>query len=113
MCVYTWIPTKRAKRGTIKATSRALNGGGHADQVSGHLQPMPGPELKIVYIWGLIGPDRLPNPSKKVEALALHLFGGVWRPIGPVWTSNVNDLRFRRKSWQQMARILAGVAIAF
>ncbi len=42
-------------------------GDGHANQGSGHLQPGFRPEPKIVYIWGLIGPDRPPNPAKKVE----------------------------------------------
>jgi hypothetical protein len=38
----------------------------------------------IVYIWGLNGPDRPPNSSKKVKGFALHLSGRVWKPIGPV-----------------------------
>ena len=42
------------------------------------------PKARIVYIWGLNGPDRLPDPSKKVEGDALHPFGRVWRSIGPV-----------------------------
>ncbi len=35
---------------------------------SGDMCADRGPEL--VYIWGLHGPDRLPNPSKKVEGEA-------------------------------------------
>ncbi len=48
------------------------------------------PEPKIVHIWGPNGPDRLPNPTKKVEGVAIHAFGRVWRPIGPVKTPNIN-----------------------
>ncbi len=59
-------------------------GDGHNDQGSGHLQPWFRPKPKIVYIWGLNGPERPPNPSKKVEGFALHLVGGIRRPIGPV-----------------------------
>jgi hypothetical protein len=33
-------------------------------------------EPNIVYIWGFIGPDRPPNPSKKVEGGALHMIFG-------------------------------------
>ncbi len=42
------------------------------------------PEPKIVYIWGLNGPDGPPTPSKKMEGVALHLFGRLWRPLEPV-----------------------------
>ncbi len=59
-------------------------GDGHANQGSGHLQPGVRSEPKLVYIWGLHGPDRRQNPSKNVEGEALHLFQGVRRPIGPV-----------------------------
>ena len=50
-------------------------GDGNANQGPGHLQPGFRPEPKIVYIWGLSGPDRPPNPSKKVGGLAPHMWG--------------------------------------
>ncbi len=58
-------------------------GDGHANQGSGLLQPGFRPEPEIVYIWGLNRPDRPPNPFKKVEGFALHLFERVWMPVGP------------------------------
>ncbi len=95
-----------------KTGPKLPGGDGHANQGSGHLQPGFRPEPKIVYFWGLNGPDRLPNPSKKVEGEALHLFGGVWRSIGLVSTPNLNDFRLRPEPWLQMARTLVSVAVA-
>ncbi len=59
-------------------------GDGHANQGSGRLQPGFRPEPKIVYISGLNGHDRPPDPSKKLEDVALHHFWRVWKPVGPV-----------------------------
>ncbi len=50
--------------------------------------------------------------GQKVEGFALHLFGRVWRSIGPAWTPNVNDFLLRPKTWLQMARTLVSVAVA-
>ncbi len=89
-------------------------GDGHANQSSGHLKPGFRPEPKIVYIWGLNGPHRPPNPSKKVEGEALHPCGRVWKPIGYVFqTQNINDFRLRPKPWLQIARTLVSVAVAY
>ena len=68
-----------------------LFGDGHANQGSGHLQPGFRPEPKIVYIWGLNGPDRPRSPCEKVE---------------------VDEFRLRPKPWLQMARTLVSVAVA-
>jgi hypothetical protein len=86
-------------------------GDSHANEGSGNLQLGFRPEPKIDYVWGLNGPDRAPNPSKKVESFALHLVGGVWSSIGPVWTPHINDVR-RPKPWLQMARTLVDMTVA-
>jgi hypothetical protein len=44
---------------------------------------------EIVDFWGPHGPDRPQRPFKKLEGKALHIFGGVWRPMGPVQTLNI------------------------
>ncbi len=59
------------------------------------------------------GPDRPPNPSKKVEGEALHLFGRVWRSIGPLSTPNIDDVRLRPEPWLQKAEPLVSVAVAY
>ncbi len=69
------------------------------------------PEPRIVYIWGLNEPHRLPNTSKMEEGETLPLLGRVWRPIGPAKTPNINDFRIRPKPWLQMARTLVSVAV--
>ncbi len=61
-------------------------GDGHANQGSGHVQPGFRPEPEIVYIWGLSGRDRLPNPSTRWRASPptfLEGFGGRSGPFRP------------------------------
>ncbi len=70
------------------------------------------PEPETVDMWGLTRPDRLPNLSKKLEGFALHLFGRVWRPIGPLRTPQIDDFRLRPKPWLQIPRTLGSPLVA-
>ncbi len=68
-------------RGTcIKTVTVHHKGDKRASKGIVHLRPKP----EIVKIWGLNAPDRPPNPIRKGEGEALHLFGGVRNPIRPL-----------------------------
>jgi hypothetical protein len=82
-----------------------------SNQGFGYLQHWFGPKPEIVDIWGLSGPDRSQNLSKKVEAFALNFCGGVWKPIGPVWNPNIGDFRLRPKPWLQTPQTLVSMPV--
>ncbi len=57
-----------------------------------HLQPGFRPEPGIFDVWGLAGPDLLPNPNREVEGFALRYSVWVWRPLGPFQTPNIREI---------------------